>query len=100
MDTHISRRLVPETNGEPDPLVESLTDVRIVDSDPSWWVMVEHTSCADLIRLPFETHEAATGFLDRIESAFDAGENRLRVGHARLISLKSFRQAWVSGSEE
>ena len=100
METHISRKLVPETNGEPDTLFEELTEVRIVDSDPSWWVMVEHTSCDSLIRLPFHSHEEATAFLDRIEKAFDAGENRIRTGQARLISLKSFRQAWVSGSEE
>lgn len=100
METHISRNLVPETTGEPDTLVEELTEVKIVDADPSWWVMVEHTSCGNLIRLPFDSHEEATAFLDRIEKAFDAGEHRIRTGQARLISLKSFRQAWVSGSEE
>ena len=74
--------------------------MRIVDSDPSWWVMVEHIACDNLIRLPFDSHEEATAFLDRIEEAFDSDVNRIRMGQTRLISLKSFRQAWVSGSEE
>lgn len=100
MESQISRRLLPETNGEPDTLVENLTEVRVIDADPSWWVMVEHTSSESLIRLPFDSHKEATAFLDRIEQALASGENRIRAGQARLISLKSFRQAWVSGSEE
>lgn len=62
--------------------------------------MVEHTSSESLIRLPFHSHAEAVAFLDQIERAFEAGENRIRVNQARLISLKAFRQAWVSGSEE
>lgn len=100
MESHISHRIIPQPGGEPDTLVENLTEVHIVDADPSWWVMIEHTSSESLIRVPFDSHEGATAFLDRIEHAFEAGESRIRVGQARLISLKSFRQAWISGSEE
>ena len=98
METHITRKLVPEANGEPETLVEELPDVMIVDRN--WWVMVEHTGSDGAIQLPFGSHQEAIAFLDRIEETFDAGQYRIRVDADRLISLKSFRQAWVTGPVE
>lgn len=98
METHITHNLVPQTNGEPDTLVEELTEVTVADTN--WWVMIEHTGSEHAIQLPFGSRAEATTFLDRIEQAFDAGSYRIRVDPGRLISLKSFRQAWVTRPAE
>lgn len=99
MEISISRDVAPETNGGPDTLVEELTEVVLIDSEPRWSVMIEHTGTDRLIRVERSSRKDAIALLDRIEEAFDAGENRIRIEPDHLVSLKAFRQAWVAEPE-
>lgn len=99
METNISREVFPETNGDPDELVEELTDVVVIDAEPHWFVMIEHTGSDRLIQISRSSRENAIALLDRIEEAFDSGVPRIRIEPDHLISLKAFRQAWVAEPE-
>jgi hypothetical protein len=100
MTNMITREPVTETNGDPDHLVEEMTEVLTVEADSSWRVMIEHTSASGLIQTSHDTREEAIAMLDRIEQAFESGEMRLRIDPLHLISLKRFRQAWVVSPQQ
>ena len=98
-EVQISRKLVPETNGDPDTLVEESTEVLLIESDPRWQVSIEHTGSERLIQISCESRDEAVALLDRIEAAFEARILRIRIDPGHLISLKAFRQAWISEPE-
>lgn len=99
METSISRNLIPEADGESDTLVEEQTEVMLTESDQFWTVVIEHTGSERLIRFSRSSYEDAIALLDRIEEAFDAGVDRIRIEPDQLLSLKAFRHAWVEEPE-
>lgn len=98
MSTFIDHEVHPETNGDPDALVDEATEMLVVEPDPEWRVVIEHIGCDDLIQITCSSHSDAVTLLDRIEQALASGEPRIRPEPGHLISLVSLRQAWIDES--
>lgn len=98
MTMHVVREHVPQTNGDPDKLIEEATEMLVVESEPTYRVNIEHFGCDSLIRIDCGSRDDAVTLINRIESTLSKGETRLRVDAGLLISLESLRQAWIEQS--
>lgn len=98
MKIHVVREQTPQTNGDPDHVIEEATEMLVIESEPSWRVNIEHVGCETLIRIECSSHEEAVDIIDRIEDAIARDEPRIRVEPGHLVSLVAFRQAWVEQS--
>jgi hypothetical protein len=88
----------PETNGDPDRLVDEATELLVVEPEPGWRVMIEHLGCDSLIEVGCRSHQDALALLNRIEAAFTSGERHVRPSDSHLIALDRLRQAWIDES--
>jgi hypothetical protein len=95
MSMQVVREQTPQTNGDPDKLIEEATEVLLVESDPGWRVLIEHFGCDNLIHIECESHEQAVALIDRIESCIMDNRPTIRVDSRHLVSLDHFRQAWI-----
>lgn len=96
--SYSNREITQETNGGPDTLIDEATEVLVVESSPEWRVMIEHTGSDNLIQVACASHEEAVTLIDRIETALQQSENRVRLDPGHLVSLVALRQAWIDDS--
>jgi len=95
MTTTGSHQVHPETNGDPDRLVEEATEMLVVESEPEWRVLIEHLGCDNLIQISRPSYQDAFDLLNRIEAALVSNERCFRVSDTHLIALDGLRQAWI-----
>jgi hypothetical protein len=98
MTTTARHHVHPETNGDPDRLVEEATEMLVVESDPEWRVMIEHLCCDNLIQISSPAYQDALEILNKIEAALISGESCFRPSDGHLIVLDGLRQAWIDES--
>lgn len=92
------RDILQETNGDPEAMIDEATEVLVVESGPEWRVMIEHTGSDNLIQITCGTHADAVAIIDRIQTALEQGENRIRLDPGHLVSLNALRQVWIDDS--
>lgn len=98
MTIQVVREHVPQTNGDPDKLIEETTEVLLVESEHGWRVLIEHFDCDNLIQIDCESHDDAVTLIDRIDAALASNARHLKINAGHLVSLDRFRQAWIDQS--
>jgi hypothetical protein len=98
MNDLTGHQIHPETNGDPDRLVDEATELLVVEAESNWRLMVEHLGCDNLIQISCPSYQEALELLNQVEAALVSGERCFRPSDGHLIVLDDLRQAWIDES--